>query len=158
MSLHVCWVLCFPLLTCFVFKNSGMNKPSLIRGNQGHCLMASWRTCPRMDRENCSSQTTMGTYLSQATEIPSIQHGAKQRGIQGWSPAHCHQHHLGLLRLVSSIPGLRPHLQPWLSKEWALKKSILVDVPSFWFLILRYVPTLKTENLRTFTVETKLMG
>lgn len=111
-----------------------------------------------MDSENCSSQTTMGTYLSQAPEIPSIQHRPKPGVIQGWSPAHRRQHHLGLLRLVSPIPGLHSHLRPWLSKEWALNKSILVDVPSFWFVILRYVPTLKTENLRTFTVETKLTG
>lgn len=111
-----------------------------------------------MDRENCSSQTTMGIYLSQVPEISSIQHRPKPGGIQGWSLAHHRQHHQGLLRLVSPIPGLHSHLHPWLSREWALKKSILVAVPSFWFVILRYVPTLKTENLRTFTVETKLMG
>lgn len=99
-----------------------------------------------MDPEPCSSQATMGTHPLQAPEreCPTVVTGPLRH------------HHLGLLRLLAPFQA---HPQPHqLGKQQTLKKAILVDMSSSQLLlILRCIPALKMEKLRTYTVETKRM-
>lgn len=89
-----------------------------------------------------------------APETPSVRQRLS-RACPRVAPGPLRQHHLGLPRLLAHSRPLPPH-QP--HSQQTLEKAMRHRPSSQPLLILRCIPALKMEKLRTYTVETKKVG